>query len=73
MEINKGKQLHSHGHATVNVYTQRCGYEVPGMILLFHLKGAMWRDRSEDTNVHVSTCTSCNLKAWTPVVWELCR
>jgi len=36
----------------------RYGCEVPGMILLFELKGAMQFDHSKDMSVHVSACTS---------------
>jgi hypothetical protein len=46
-------------------------YEVPGVILLSNLKGAMKRDPSEDVSVHVSTCTSYDFNALTPVVWKL--
>jgi len=35
----------------------RCGYKVPGMILLGGLKRAMLLDCSKDTSVHISTCT----------------
>jgi hypothetical protein len=30
-----------------------CGYEVPGMILLRYLRGAMRHDRSKDMSVHI--------------------
>jgi hypothetical protein len=33
-----------------------CGYEVPGMILLRDLMGAMRLGRSKDMSVHVLTC-----------------
>jgi len=45
------------------IYT-RFGCEVPGMIILHILKGAMQLDHSKDTSVHVSTCTSYNLSAF---------
>jgi hypothetical protein len=48
-----------------------CGYEVPGTILLHHLKGAMQLDHSKDMFVHISTCTGCDFNAFTPVVWKL--
>jgi hypothetical protein len=51
----------------------RCGYEVPGMVLLRDLKGAMRLDRSRDMSVYVSTCTGYDSSLWTPVVWELWR
>jgi hypothetical protein len=35
-----------------------CGYEVPGMILLSFLKGAMRLNHSKDMSVHVLTCNS---------------
>jgi len=44
-------------------------YEVPGMILLQDLKGAMRLDGTKDVTVHVSTCASYNFNALTPVVW----
>jgi hypothetical protein len=50
-----------------------CGYDVPGTNLLHDLKGAMPLDRSEDTSVHVSTCTSYYFNALTPFVWKLWR
>jgi hypothetical protein len=53
-------------------YTQ-CGYEVPRMILMHDLKGAMRLDRSKDMSVHVSTCTSYDFNALTPVVCKLSR
>jgi hypothetical protein len=49
------------------------GYEVSGMILLRDLNGAMRLDRSIDLSVHISTCTSYDLNALTPVVWKLWR
>jgi len=48
-----------------------CGYEVSGMILLRHLKGAVRLDRSKDKSVHVSTCASRDFNALTPVLWKL--
>jgi hypothetical protein len=50
-----------------------CGYDIPGMISLLDLQGAMRLDRSEDMSVHVSTCTSCDLNTLVPVVWKLWR
>jgi hypothetical protein len=44
------------------------GYEVPGMILLRDLKGAMRLDRSKDMSMRVSTCTNYYFNALTPVV-----
>jgi len=38
------------------------------MILPRDLKGATWLDRSTDVSVHVSTWTSYDFKALTPVV-----
>jgi len=46
-------------------------YEVPGMILLCYLKGAMRLDRNEDISVHVSTCISYDFSAFMTVVWKL--
>jgi hypothetical protein len=46
-------------------------YEVPGIILLSFLKGAMQLDRRKVMSVHVSICISCDFKALTPVVWML--
>jgi len=37
---------------------KRCGYEVPGMILLLYLNGVLRVVRSSDMSVHVSTCTN---------------
>jgi hypothetical protein len=48
-----------------------CSYEVPGMIILHDLKGAIWLDCSKDTSVHVSTCTCYDFKALTSVVWKM--
>jgi hypothetical protein len=45
-------------------------YEVTGMILLRYLKGAMRLGRSKHVSMHISTCTSYNLNALTPVVWK---
>jgi hypothetical protein len=47
------------------------GYEVPGMILLPYLHGAMRLDRGKDTSVQVLFCTSDDFNSLTPVVWEL--
>jgi hypothetical protein len=44
------------------------GYEVPGIILLRDLQGAMLLDHSKDMSMHVSTCTSYNFNALTPIV-----
>jgi hypothetical protein len=49
------------------------GYEVPGMILLRKLQGAMRLERSKDMSVRVSTCTSSDLNALTPVKWKFWR
>jgi hypothetical protein len=49
----------------------RCGYEVPGMILLHNVKGAMQHDHNKDTSMHVSTYTSHDFNALMPVVWNL--
>jgi hypothetical protein len=43
------------------------------MILLRNLKGHMRFDRSEDMPVHVSTSTSYDFNALTPVVWKSWR
>jgi hypothetical protein len=48
-----------------------CGYELPGMILLCKLKGAMQLEHGKDMTVHVSTCTSYDCNALMPVVWQL--
>jgi hypothetical protein len=53
-----------------SVYVRR-GYEVPGMILLCDLKGAMQLDHSKDMSVHVSVCTSYDLNTLMPIVWKL--
>jgi hypothetical protein len=72
-------RLGVHGHSTrVKVLVlrdseHRCGCEVTGMILLSDLKGAMRLDRSKDMSMHVSTCTSYDFNALTPVVWKLRR
>jgi len=47
------------------------GCEVPGMILLCDLQGAMQLDCSKHMSVHVSTCASYNFNALPPVVWKL--
>jgi len=43
------------------------------MILLRDLKGVMRLDRSKDMSMHVSTCTSYDFSALTPVMCELWR
>jgi hypothetical protein len=49
-------------------------YEVPGMILLCDLRGAMQFDHSIDMSVHVSTCVMYDFNALMPIVWKLwCR
>jgi hypothetical protein len=48
-----------------------CGYEVVGTILLRDLIGAMRLFLRKDISVYVSTCTSYDFKALTPVVWKL--
>jgi hypothetical protein len=48
-----------------------CGYKVPGMVLLRGLKEAVRLDCIKDVPVHVSTCTSYDFNALTPVVWKL--
>jgi len=53
------------------VFSTWCGYEVPGMVLLHDLKGAMQLDCSKDVFVHVSTYTISDFNALTPVVWKL--
>jgi hypothetical protein len=45
--------------------------DVPRNILLRNVKGAMRLDHSKNMPVHVSTCTSYNFNALTPVVWKL--
>jgi hypothetical protein len=55
----------------MGIIHRRCDYEVPGMILLRNLQGAMRLDRSKDMSVHVSTCTSYDLNALTTVMWKL--
>jgi hypothetical protein len=51
----------------------RCGYEVPGMVLLRDLNGATRLGRSKDVSVHVSTCIHYDFSTLTPVVWKLWR
>jgi len=41
----------------------RCGYEVPGIVLL--------HDCSKDMSVHISTYTIYDFSALTQVVWKL--
>jgi hypothetical protein len=41
------------------------GYEVPGIILLRVLKGALRFDRGKDMSVHISTCTSYDFNTLT--------
>jgi hypothetical protein len=48
-----------------------CGCEVPGMVLLRDLKGAMRLDRRKDTSVRVSACIVYDLDVLTPVVWKV--
>jgi len=63
-------------NAIAYIFFLECHYvihEVPEMILLRDLKGAMRLDLSEDMSVHVSTCTSYDFSALTPVVWKLWR
>jgi len=58
----------------MNIYKfrdTRYGYEVPGTTLLHYLKGAMQLSRTKNRSVHVSTCTSYNFNALTPVVCKL--
>jgi hypothetical protein len=50
-----------------------CDYEVPGMILLRDLGGGGILIDHKDMSVHVSTCTSYDINALTPVVWNLWR
>jgi len=50
-----------------------CDYEVPGMVLLRGLKGAVPFDCSKDMSVHVSTCTNYDFNALTLVVYKLWR
>jgi len=47
------------------------GCEVRGIILLRDLKEAMRLGHSKDMSVHVSTCTTYDLKALTSVVLKL--
>jgi len=47
------------------------GYEVPGIISLHGLNGAMRFHRSKDMSVPVSTCASYDFNALTPVVWKM--
>jgi len=47
-----------------------CSHEVPGMILLHDLQGAMQLDHSKDMYMHVSTCTSYDLNTLTPAMWK---
>jgi hypothetical protein len=47
------------------------GREVPGMILLRDLQGAVRLDRSKNVFVHVSTCASYDFNAATPIMWTL--
>jgi hypothetical protein len=54
-------------------YHGSCVYEVPRIIVLLNLKGAMRLGLSKDMSVHVSTCTSCYCKASALVVWKLWR
>jgi len=51
----------------------RCGYEVPGMILLRDLKGTVRFERSKDMSMHVSTCISYDFNALMLAVWKLWR
>jgi hypothetical protein len=61
----------THTH-TQNTYIHKwCGYEVPGMILFLDLKGATRLDPSKHVSVHVSTCTSYDFNALTPIAWKL--
>jgi hypothetical protein len=55
-----------------HMYTY-CGYGVSEMNLLRELKGPMRLDHSNDMSAHVSTCTSYDLNAVTPVVCKLWR
>jgi hypothetical protein len=62
--------------ATIRIFEvmfKKCGYEVPSMILLCNLKVAMQLYRRKDVSVHVSTCTSYDFNALTPVLWEMWR
>jgi len=56
----------------LEIYT-RCGYEVPGMILLRDLHAAMRLGRRKGLFMHVSTCITYDLKLLTTVVWKLWR
>jgi len=53
----------------IATYT-RVDYEVPGMILLCGLKGAMQRDSNKDMSLHVSTWTRYDFNALIPDVWK---
>jgi len=46
-------------------------YEFPELVLMLDLKGVMRHERSKDMSVHVSTCTSYDFNALTPVVRKL--
>jgi len=48
-------------------YTGR-GYEVPGIILVLNLKGAMRPVRSQAMSLPVSACTDYDFNTLTPVV-----
>jgi len=50
---------------------KRCDYEVPGMVLLNDLKGAMRFDRSEDMSVYVSTWINYDFNALMPFMSKL--
>jgi hypothetical protein len=50
-----------------------CGCEVPGIILLRDLKGAVRLDRSKFMSLQVSTCTIHDFNALTSAVWKLWR
>jgi len=49
---------------------KRCGYDVPVMILLYVLNGAVRLDHSKDISVQVQTCISYDFHTLTPVLWK---
>jgi len=52
-------------------YNVKTHDEIPGMILLCNLEGAMQFDCSKDMSVHVSTCTSYDFNVLIPVTRKL--
>jgi len=72
-ETEGGHLTHSVSIINFTLGCTWCGYKVPVIVLLRHLKGAMWLYPNKDTPVHVSTCTNYDFNVLTPIMWKLWR